>query len=166
MNKTLFFIENGTVIGIPLSFNWDTMSIILNKIPDFTDKYFKNYNALRWYPNILTIILCWNWCHCSSYFHDLGYLEEFFVHCVYCFLLLQVPSINIKINCNECIYIGENNENWNIIIYINVNRKKCTIARINSWTIHILSKPNFMCSFNNPFVGVVPYFVSYKFYTP
>ena len=47
MNKTLFFIENGTVIGIPLSFNWDTMSIILNKIHDFTDKYFKNYNALR-----------------------------------------------------------------------------------------------------------------------
>ena len=37
MNKTFFFIQNGTVIGIPLSFNWDTMSITLKKMFDFTD---------------------------------------------------------------------------------------------------------------------------------
>ena len=46
MNKTLFFIQNGTVIGIPLSFNWDTMYITLNKMSDFTDKYFEKYNTL------------------------------------------------------------------------------------------------------------------------
>ena len=46
MNKTLFFIQNETVIGIPMSFNWDTMSITLNKMSDFTKKYFKKYNAL------------------------------------------------------------------------------------------------------------------------
>ena len=46
MNKTLFVIKNGTIIGIPLPFNWDTMSITLNKMSDFTDKYFKKYNAL------------------------------------------------------------------------------------------------------------------------
>ena len=37
MNKTLFFIQNGTIIGIPFSFNWDTMSITLNKMFDFID---------------------------------------------------------------------------------------------------------------------------------
>ena len=47
MNETLFFIQNGTGIGIPLSFNWDTMSITLNKMSDFTDKYFKKYSALH-----------------------------------------------------------------------------------------------------------------------
>ena len=31
MNKTPFFIKNGTIIGIPMSFNWDTMSITLKK---------------------------------------------------------------------------------------------------------------------------------------
>ena len=36
MNKTFFVIQNGTVIGIPLSFNWDTMSITLKKMSDFT----------------------------------------------------------------------------------------------------------------------------------
>ena len=41
MNKTFFFIQNGTVIGIPLSFNWDTMSITLKKISDFTDIFEK-----------------------------------------------------------------------------------------------------------------------------
>ena len=41
MNKTLFIIQNGTVIGIPLSFNWDTMSITLNKMSDFTDIFQK-----------------------------------------------------------------------------------------------------------------------------
>ena len=46
MNNTLFFIQNGTVIGIPMSSNWDTMSITLNKMSDFTYKYFKKYNAL------------------------------------------------------------------------------------------------------------------------
>ena len=46
MNKTLLVIQNGTFIGIPLSFNWDTMSITLTKMSDFTDKYFKKYNAL------------------------------------------------------------------------------------------------------------------------
>ena len=37
VNKTIFIILNGTVIGIHLSFNWDTMSITLNKMSDFTD---------------------------------------------------------------------------------------------------------------------------------
>ena len=46
MNKTVFVIQNGTVIGIPFPFNWDTMSITLNKMSDFTNKYFKKYNAL------------------------------------------------------------------------------------------------------------------------
>ena len=41
MNKTLFVIKNGTVIGISLSFNWDTMSITLKKISDFTDIFQK-----------------------------------------------------------------------------------------------------------------------------
>ena len=41
MNKTLFVIQNGTVIGIPLSFNWDTMSITLKKMSDFTDIFQK-----------------------------------------------------------------------------------------------------------------------------
>ena len=41
MNKTIFFIQNGRVIGIPLSFNWDTMSITLNKMSDFTDIFQK-----------------------------------------------------------------------------------------------------------------------------
>ena len=45
MNKTMFIIQNVTFIGIPLSFNWDTMSITLNKMSDFTNKYFKKYNA-------------------------------------------------------------------------------------------------------------------------
>ena len=46
MNKTVFVIQNGTVIAIPLSFNWDTTSITLNKMSDFTDKYIKKYNVL------------------------------------------------------------------------------------------------------------------------
>ena len=46
MNKTLFSISNGTIIGIPLSFNSDTMSITLNKMSDLTNKYLKKYNAL------------------------------------------------------------------------------------------------------------------------
>ena len=37
MNKTFFVIQNGTIIGIPLSFNWDTMSITLKKMSNFTD---------------------------------------------------------------------------------------------------------------------------------
>ena len=41
MNKTFFVIQNGTVIGIPLFFNWDTMSITLNKMSDFTDIFQK-----------------------------------------------------------------------------------------------------------------------------
>ena len=41
MNKKPFVIQNGTVIGIPLSFNWDTMSITLNKMSDFTDIFQK-----------------------------------------------------------------------------------------------------------------------------
>ena len=41
MNKTVFIIQNGTVIRIPLSFNWDTMSITLNKMYDFTDIFQK-----------------------------------------------------------------------------------------------------------------------------
>ena len=114
VNKTLLVIQNRIVIGFLLSFHWDTLSITLNKMSDFTEKYFKKYNAFLRYPNILIIIFCYNYCHCSSYFHDLGYLEECFINCVDCFLLLQVPSTNIKIKCNECIYIGENNENCNI----------------------------------------------------
>ena len=39
---TLFSIQNGKIFGIPLSFNWDTMSITLNKMSDFIDKYSKN----------------------------------------------------------------------------------------------------------------------------
>ena len=46
MNKTIFITQNGTIIHIPLSFNWETMSITLNKMSDFTDKYFTKYNAL------------------------------------------------------------------------------------------------------------------------
>ena len=42
--------------------------------------------------------------------NDLGYFQECFVHNVDCFLLLHLPSTNIKINYNECIYIGKNNE--------------------------------------------------------
>ena len=42
MNKTLFVIQNGIVINIPMPFNWDTMSITLNKMSYFTNKYFKN----------------------------------------------------------------------------------------------------------------------------
>ena len=45
MNKIFFVIQNGTVIGIPLSFNWDTMSITLNKMYDFTE-IFQKINAL------------------------------------------------------------------------------------------------------------------------
>ena len=45
MNKAIFVIQNGTAIGIPLSFNWDTMSITLNKMSNFTNKYFKKYNS-------------------------------------------------------------------------------------------------------------------------
>ena len=41
MNKTIFVIQNGTVIGIPLSFNWDTMSITLKKMSDFIDIFQK-----------------------------------------------------------------------------------------------------------------------------
>ena len=41
MNKIVFFIQNGTVIGILLSFNWDTLSIKLNKMFDFTDIFQK-----------------------------------------------------------------------------------------------------------------------------
>ena len=36
MNKTVFIMQNGTVIRISLSFHWDTMSITLNKMFDFT----------------------------------------------------------------------------------------------------------------------------------
>ena len=43
MNKTLFVIKNGIVIRIPFYFNWDTMSIKLNIMANFTDKYFKKY---------------------------------------------------------------------------------------------------------------------------
>ena len=39
MNKKVFIIQNGIDICIPLSFNWDTMSITLNKMFDFTDIY-------------------------------------------------------------------------------------------------------------------------------
>ena len=46
MNKRLFVIQNRKVIGNPLSFNWDTVSITLNKMSDFIEKYFKKYNAL------------------------------------------------------------------------------------------------------------------------
>ena len=41
VNKTFFAIQNGIVIGIPFSFNWDTMSITLNKMSDFTDIFQK-----------------------------------------------------------------------------------------------------------------------------
>ena len=41
MNKTVFIIQNGKVIGIPLSFNWDTMSITLNKMSNFTNIFQK-----------------------------------------------------------------------------------------------------------------------------
>ena len=41
MNKTVFVIQNGIVIGIPLYFNWDTMSITLNKMSDFTEIFQK-----------------------------------------------------------------------------------------------------------------------------
>ena len=41
MNKTIFIIQNGAVIGIPLFFNWDTMSIALKKMSDFTDIFQK-----------------------------------------------------------------------------------------------------------------------------
>ena len=41
MIKIVFIIKNGTVIGIPLSFNWDTMSITLNKMSDFIDIFQK-----------------------------------------------------------------------------------------------------------------------------
>ena len=44
--EVTIFHTNGTVIGIPLSFNWDTMSITLNKISDFTDKCFKKWQRL------------------------------------------------------------------------------------------------------------------------
>ena len=46
MNKTFFVIQNGTVIGIPLSFNWDTMSITLNKMSDFTEIFQNIHLAL------------------------------------------------------------------------------------------------------------------------
>ena len=42
MNKTVFIIQSGTIdIHIPLPFNWDTMSITLNKMYDFTDIFQK-----------------------------------------------------------------------------------------------------------------------------
>ena len=41
MNKTFFIIQNGKIICIPLSFNWDTMSITLNKMFDFIDIFQK-----------------------------------------------------------------------------------------------------------------------------
>ena len=41
MNKTVFVIQNGIVIGIPLYFHWDTMSITLNKMFYFTDIFQK-----------------------------------------------------------------------------------------------------------------------------
>ena len=42
MNKTVFIIQNGTVnTCVPSSFNWDTMSITINKMFDFTDIFQK-----------------------------------------------------------------------------------------------------------------------------
>ena len=41
MNKTIFIIQNGTFIGIPLSFNWDNISITLNKMSNFIDIFQK-----------------------------------------------------------------------------------------------------------------------------
>ena len=46
MNKKLFVIQNGTVIGTLMSFNWDTMSITLNKMCDFTDIYISKIKCL------------------------------------------------------------------------------------------------------------------------
>jgi hypothetical protein len=47
MNKRLFVIQNGTLIGNPLSFNWDsTMSITLNKMSDFHRQLFQKIQQL------------------------------------------------------------------------------------------------------------------------
>ena len=46
MNKAVSVMQNGIVIGIPLPFNWDTMSITLNKMSDFTDIFQKIQRAL------------------------------------------------------------------------------------------------------------------------
>ena len=41
MHKRVFVIQNGTLIGNPLSFNWDTMSITLNKMSNFHKQLFQ-----------------------------------------------------------------------------------------------------------------------------
>jgi hypothetical protein len=87
------------------------MSITLKKMYDFYRQLFQKMQQLALISNILIIILHWNSCWCSNYFHDLGYLVKCFVDFFDCVPLLQVPSTKIKIKCNECIYIGENNEN-------------------------------------------------------
>ena len=46
MNKRLFVIQNGTLIGSPLYFNWDTMSITLNKMSDFHRQLFQKIQQL------------------------------------------------------------------------------------------------------------------------
>ena len=54
MNKTLFFIQHGTIIGISFSFEWDTMSITLKKMSNFTEKYFKDRKSTRLNSSHLT----------------------------------------------------------------------------------------------------------------
>jgi hypothetical protein len=109
MSKRLFVIQNGTLIGNPLCFN--TMSITLNKMSDFHRQLFQKVQQLALISKFIDHLLRWNCCQCLSYFHDLGYLAKCFVDFLDCFPLLQVPSTKIKIKCNECIYIGENNKN-------------------------------------------------------
>ena len=46
MNKRLFVIQNGTLIGNPLSLNWDTMSVTLNKMFDFHRQLFQKIQKL------------------------------------------------------------------------------------------------------------------------
>ena len=41
INKGLFVIQNGIVICNPLSFNWDNISITLNKMFDFHIQLFQ-----------------------------------------------------------------------------------------------------------------------------
>ena len=64
MNKTVFIIQNGTIIRIPLSFNWDTMSITLKKMSDFTD-IFQKIKRLALVSKLHSDhILRLNCCHC------------------------------------------------------------------------------------------------------
>jgi hypothetical protein len=88
------------------------MSITLNKISHFQKQLFQKIQQLALISKYIDHHSSLELLSFSSYFNDLGYLVECFVDCIDCFPFLQmIPSTKIKIKYNDCIYIGENNEN-------------------------------------------------------